>query len=495
MPNKLDSKEVENFMRENGFEPLEPYKTSHTKWKCLCKKCGKEVTPTYNGVKNNGRGCAYCGGTAPIDPEEAAKTMRGARLEPLEPYRTALTKWKCRCMQCGEVVFPKYNSIQQGRGGCITCGYKNREEPNKLTHEQAEKVMLKAKVRPIVPYVNALTPWKSICLVCGSTVSPKYNAVASGQGGCVKCKYIKQSDDQRIPEEDAIRFMIDFGYKPLEPYVSSHNKWKSECLRCSRTVFPKLASLKSGQGGCGYCSNRIIDIEEAKRILKENLVEPLEEKPVSLRKGWKCKCLRCERTIQVYLTNLYRGSDPCKYCSGKAVDPKSAELLMNSVNLIPLEPYSHSTAKWKCLHSVCNNIVYPMYASVKSGQGGCMFCAEKGMDMNIPSYLYLIENEDQTAFKIGVGNFVKNPKSDRIKAHLRNKWRVLEVWKFDTGAEAYAREQEVLTHIRINLKLPPFLSKADMPQGGWTETLEHEASSHLALKSIVELSIEGLLSN
>ena len=160
MPKKLDSKEVENFMRENGFEPLEPYKTSHTKWKCLCKKCGKEVTPSYNGVKNNGRGCAYCGGTAPIDPEEAAETMRKAGLEPMEPYRTALTKWKCKCMQCGEVVFPKYNGIQQGRGGCITCGYKNREEPNKLTHEQAEKVMLKAKVQPIVPYVNAVTPWK-----------------------------------------------------------------------------------------------------------------------------------------------------------------------------------------------------------------------------------------------------------------------------------------------------------------------------------------------
>jgi hypothetical protein len=34
-----------------------------------------------------------------------------------------------------------------------------------------------------------------------------------------------------------------------------------------------------------------------------------------------------------------------------------------------------------------------------------------------------------------------------------------------------------------------------MPQGGWTETLEHEASSHIALKEIVALSIEGLLSN
>lgn len=495
MPKKLDPLEAESFMREKGFEPLEPYSSSHAKWRCLCKKCGKEITPTYNGVRHVGRGCVFCGGTAPIDPLEAKKLMQDAGLEPLEPYKSALSKWKCRCLQCGATVYPKYNSIQQGRGGCITCGYANREEPNKLTHEEAEKVMLKAKVKPLVPYENSLTPWKSICLVCNNIVTPTYNAISSGQGGCIKCKYIKHTEDQKIPEADAVQFMIESGYKPLVPYVSSHEKWKCECLRCSRIVFPKLSSLRSGQGGCGYCSNRIVDISAAKRILKENQVEPLEEKPLSLRKGWKCKCLRCERTIQVYLTNLYRGSDPCKFCSGKAVDPKSAEELMRSVNLIPLEPYSHSTAKWKCLHTVCNNTVYPMYASIRDGQGGCMFCAEKGMDMNIPSYLYLIETEDKTAFKIGVGNFVKNPRTDRIKAHLRNKWRVLEIWKFETGAEAYAREQEVLTHIRVNLKLPPFLSKADMPQGGWTETLEHEASSHLALKEIVELAIEGQLSS
>ena len=495
MPKKLDPIEAENFMREKGFDPLEPYKSSHTKWRCLCKKCGKEITPTYNGVKSLGRGCAFCGGTAPIDPNDAEKLMRSAGLEPLEPYKSALTKWRCRCLQCGAEVYPKYNSIQQGRGGCVTCGYENRVEPNKLTHEQAESVMLKAKVKPLVPYVNALTPWKCICLVCGNTVSPKYNAVASGQGGCIKCKYSKQSQDQKIPQEDAFQFMIDSGYKPLEPYVSSHHKWKSECMRCSRTVTPKLASIRAGQGGCGYCSNRIIDLKDALRILKENKVEPNEEKPRNLRNGWQCKCLRCERVIQVYLSNLYRGSDPCKYCAGKAVDPASADQLMREADLIPLEPYAHSAAKWKCLHTVCNNIVYPMYASVKSGQGGCMYCVEKGMSMAIPSYLYLIENDIQTAFKIGVGNVLKNLHSDRIKAHIRNKWRVLEVWHFNTGAEAYAREQEVLAHIRVNLKLPPFLSKSEMPQGGWTETIEHEASSHLALKVIVELSIEGQLSS
>ena len=35
--------------------------------------------------------------------------------EPLEPYKNALTKWKCKHLACGEIVSPRYNDIQQGK--------------------------------------------------------------------------------------------------------------------------------------------------------------------------------------------------------------------------------------------------------------------------------------------------------------------------------------------------------------------------------------------
>ena len=46
-----------------------------------------------------------------LDPKKAEAVMLGAGLQPLEPYVNALAKWKCIHIDCGEIVFVKYNSI------------------------------------------------------------------------------------------------------------------------------------------------------------------------------------------------------------------------------------------------------------------------------------------------------------------------------------------------------------------------------------------------
>jgi hypothetical protein len=47
-------------MRKFGFEPLEPYVDSKTKWKCLHVKCGNIVNPLYNTIQNRKGGCSFC---------------------------------------------------------------------------------------------------------------------------------------------------------------------------------------------------------------------------------------------------------------------------------------------------------------------------------------------------------------------------------------------------------------------------------------------------
>jgi len=44
-----------------------------------------------------------------------------------------------------------------------------------------------------------------------------------------------------------------------------------------------------------------------------------------------------------------------------------------------------------------------------------------------------------------------------------------------TGEEAYLVEQAVLTWWRVNLGVPPYPSRADMPQRGETETMSADA--------------------
>jgi len=52
---------------------------------------------------------------------EVASVMKRAKLKPLTPYSNSDAKWKCKCLKCGEIVFPVYGSIQQGQGGCVYC--------------------------------------------------------------------------------------------------------------------------------------------------------------------------------------------------------------------------------------------------------------------------------------------------------------------------------------------------------------------------------------
>jgi hypothetical protein len=46
-------------MRAAGLEPLEPYSTSTTPWRCRCTTCGSEVSPTLMKIRTGG-GCRFC---------------------------------------------------------------------------------------------------------------------------------------------------------------------------------------------------------------------------------------------------------------------------------------------------------------------------------------------------------------------------------------------------------------------------------------------------
>ena len=58
-----------------------------------------------------------------LSEADANKIMKDAGYIPLEPYTNALTKWKCKHVPCGTVVYPLLNQIQQGSGGCFSCGH------------------------------------------------------------------------------------------------------------------------------------------------------------------------------------------------------------------------------------------------------------------------------------------------------------------------------------------------------------------------------------
>jgi hypothetical protein len=87
-------------------------------------------------------------------------------------------------------------------------------------------------------------------------------------------------------------------------------------------------------------------------------------------------------------------------------------------------------------------------------------------EADAPALVYLVTHTALGATKIGVTDAA----GSRIAQHRREGWQLLAA--FQVSAEmACAIEDDVLRWWRRNLGLPSYLTRAQMPQGGWTETV------------------------
>ena len=93
-----------------------------------CIDCGADISHTHGLNKR----CDDC----------KIVMMRKVRLEPLEPFPGPRVPWKCRCLQCNEVVKPTFSNIAGGWGGCHHC---------------ASAASINAKRLPEVEAIAALT--------------------------------------------------------------------------------------------------------------------------------------------------------------------------------------------------------------------------------------------------------------------------------------------------------------------------------------------------
>jgi hypothetical protein len=188
----------------------------------------------------------------------------------------------------------------------------------------------------------------------------------------------------------------------------------------------------------------------------------------------------------------------CDYCGRKEVarklgknEKEAIEVMMLS-NLQPLVPYRNALTKWKCKCLKCGNIVYPKYGTIQQGNGGCSTCADKGISLTEPSYLYVMQHDEMGALKIGIGN--QSSKPDRISQHTRLGWKLLKKYEFSTGQKAEILETKILKWIRKDLKLGPYLSK-DTMKNGHTETTDLDEIDLPSLYRKIDETIEKGLRN
>lgn len=247
-----------------------------------------------------------------LDPKEAKEVMLLAGYKPLEEYESALTKWKCQHLKCGATVFVKYNSIQQGKGGCTSCGLEKSAVSRKFTDEKAIAIMLTRDLKPLEKYSGSMKGWKCECLKCGKIVYP---ALASTQRSKVGCEYCS---GRKVDAEDAVATMIQSGLRPLEPFTSALTNWKSECLKCGRESSPQYNNVRKGST-CVYCSKRKVDETAVINFMLNVDLEPLEPY-IGNKTPWKCKCLKCSLVVYPRWNDVQKGHSGCNYCAPRGIN-------------------------------------------------------------------------------------------------------------------------------------------------------------------------------
>jgi len=255
----------------------------------------------------------------------------------------------------------------------------------------------------------------------------------------------------------------------------------ARCKSCDKTSSKTLAAISSKKG-CRHCApNSSVDPSEALNLFLSRNLRPLGEFP-GANVGWASLCLTCGEEPAPHFSSLALNPErKCEYCSGKAVNPMTAERVMRDSKLHPLGPYPGSLEPWKCRCEVCGNEPTPTYSSIKNGKR-CGYCFPGGVDYRLPGILYLIEHPEKVAGKIGIQTY----NSNRIATHKRNGWKVTALWLAGTGERVHSVEQSVKAKLRFELGAMSVIPSSEMPVGGHTETFMLSEVGLLEVKGVVE---------
>lgn len=410
-----------------------------------------------------------------IDERVATKIAESKGFTPISKYPGANKTWKSKCKKCKKVTSPTFTSIKKGIG-CKYCA-KKAVDP-----KDAIKAMRKRGFKTLEPFPGAIKPWKVQCLDC----KRKFETAFHSLNTINRCKYCS---GVKLDQSDVQKYLLKLKLKPLEPFPGAKAPWKLRCRRCNRVVTPSWThSTRKDRnvGGCVFCSKRRVHMDDMLELLHKQKLKPIGQF-VNGKTPWLCQCLKCKKEIFPRINDLRSGQSGCIYCAGLRVDEKDAIKLANKNGFTPLIPYPGAKTGWECICNVCGQVSKPQYSSMQQGPNRCKFCATGGFDFNAPAIVYLITSSKLRAHKIGVAGTAKQ--NVRLKKHQKYGWNIYKQREYKSGIEAFNVETKVLKWLRNKKNLLPYLSIEQMPQAGWSETVDaSEIDLTTIWAKVVELS-------
>ena len=194
-----------------------------------------------------------------LDPQTALKVMRAKNLEPLEEYPGAMKPWKCKCLDCGNVIQPRYAHIQQGRKGCTYCGIKKNAERVRVsetkpslsvTHPDLAKQAVNWNPDKITSGSHKILSWK--CEL-GHQWNAQVKSRALSGNNCPICSgHVVLAGFNDLKTANPILANEAFGWDPrtVTPFSGKKVFWKCSSGHITEV---RIAS-RSGGIGCPVCS-------------------------------------------------------------------------------------------------------------------------------------------------------------------------------------------------------------------------------------------------
>jgi len=366
-------------------------------------------------------------------------TERG--VSPLVPYPGSNENWKCRCLTCKEIVYPRYDTVvNRGNGGCDFC---------------AKRVAAATR---------------------SAEAEIKYLALAA-----------------------------ELGFEPKAKYPGAQGDWLLRCKTCGETKLRRTLGLSQARscGTCGR-ARRAAEKLAADKVKADKVFEKHKVRPTGEFKGWRKTysgvCLVCASPTKSSPARIESGAQACFMCSrtvgGKKrrdsthAPEEAAQIMLDAgCKVNEVNAYSGVGKAWPGRCTSCGLKTNTSLGNVKNGHGPCKPCAMAETDSSFDYFgsalLYFLENEKLNHYKIGI----MGSETKRLREHVSRGWSVIETWDFDYGYEANYVEQYCLEAI-YDSGVPNKVGKKDMPQGGHKETFKRGYIEREAVFLLVLIEIE-----
>lgn len=506
--------------------PLDPAKIAAGTGKKIWWRCPKDLehewVATGDSRTSRGSGCPYCANQKlqvgkndllTLDPLMASFWAVAANgLEASEVYFGSISKkrwWNC-VNGLGHVFQATIPSLKKSLA-CSVCEGRDLEPGfNDLAtmNPDLAKEWHPTKNGALTPRDVFPTSDKKIWWQCPADSTHEWEARLRPRHtrgiGCPICgnDWVLQGvNDLASTRPDLVKgWSFEMNRDVLPTSVTRRSKKKVwwECETVKSHLWQSTVFARDDGKGCLYCTGQLVEtgVNDLATRFPEIAFQwnyqrngQVDPRQVFARTGkkywWRCSNY-FDHEWKTSVSNRTREEgNGCPYCAGKTLligfndleskHPNIAALWNYEKNSFPPSEVlagSHKRVWWQCPASREHTWIVPIISLVSGTR--CPSCHGIGFDQTAEAILYLIQNPEYLAKKLGITN--TNKRRSRLDAFQRAGWHVIHTVGPLEGHVILELETRLLRWIRNDLGLPPFLAKDLMKQtAGWSETFSSEA--------------------